>query len=119
MKCFENLKEFYRMLKPGGVLRIIVPDGELYLDLYQKNKVDKNVRLPLSENEPTAIYSVNRIFREHEHKFIYDYETYRLLLEKVGFKNIYKRSFGVGSDQRLLIDKKEHAIESLYVEAMK
>src|SRR5262249_12701965 len=25
-KCFENLKEFHRLLKPGGTLRIIVPD---------------------------------------------------------------------------------------------
>ena len=29
-----NCAEFFRMLKSGGVLRIIMPDGELYLDIY-------------------------------------------------------------------------------------
>jgi predicted SAM-dependent methyltransferase len=32
----KNLKEMYRVLKPGGTVRIVVPDGELYFTLYNK-----------------------------------------------------------------------------------
>src|ERR1700716_2074854 len=33
-----NIAEFYRLLQPGGTVRIIMPDGELYLDIYQRRK---------------------------------------------------------------------------------
>jgi predicted SAM-dependent methyltransferase len=107
------------MLKPGGLVRIVVPDGELYCDLYQKRKQDRTVTMPYGESEATGMISINRIFRIHGHLFIYDYETMKLLLEKAGFSNVTKRSFRTGSDERLLIDQEARAVESLYVEAIK
>jgi predicted SAM-dependent methyltransferase len=120
-KCLENLKETYRMLKPNGTIRIIVPDAEIYFDMYQARKKDPSVKLPYSdkEKEETAIISINRIFRAHEHLFIYDFETLALLLQKAGFRNITKESYRTGRDSRLLIDLPERAVESLYVEASK
>ena len=118
-KCLENLKEFYRLLKPGGTVRIIVPDGEIYCDLYEKRKTDPSVTLPYGENEGTAMISINRIFRNHGHLFIYDFETFKYLLMQAGFTVINKEHFSTGNDQRLLIDRPERAIESLYVEAVK
>jgi predicted SAM-dependent methyltransferase len=118
-KCLVNLKESYRLLKPNGTIRIIVPDAELYFDLYQARKKDPSVKLPYSENEETAVISINRIFRSHEHLFIYDFETMALLLQKAGFRNITKESYRTGRDSRLLIDLPERAVESLYVEASK
>ena len=118
-KVKENLKEFYRLLKPGGTVRIVVPDGQIYCDLYQERKSDKSITLPYGSNEPTAMISINRIFRSHGHLFIYDFETFALLLEHAGFKEIRKRKFREGNDERLLIDKPERAVESLYVEAIK
>jgi predicted SAM-dependent methyltransferase len=119
VKCAENIKEFYRLLKPGGIVRIVVPDGELYCDLFQKRKTDKTIILPYGQNEETAMISINRIFRIHGHLFIYDFETLQLLLRKAGFEKISKQKFGQGRDQRLVIDQEERAIESLYVEAIK
>src|ERR1700722_13627304 len=116
-KCFENLKEFHRLLKPGGTVRIVVPDGQIYFDLYQAKKTDKSVQLPYAENEETPAISINRIFRSHDHLFIYDFETMALLLGKVGFRDIKKESYGTGRDGRLLIDQAHRAVESLYVEA--
>jgi len=118
-KCFENLKEFYRLLKPGGTVRIIVPDAEIYFDAYQARKTDKSVRLPYDQKEETPAISINRIFRANGHLFIYDFETFEMNLRKVGFKNITKESLGKGRDPRLLIDRPERAVESLYVEATK
>ncbi|HVU56145.1 MAG TPA: methyltransferase domain-containing protein [Puia sp.] len=118
-KCFENLKEFHRILKPGGTLRIIVPDAEIYLNAYQAKKTDEKVRLPYDENEETPIISINRIFRGHGHLFIYDFQTLQMNLSKIGFRNITKEAHGKGRDPRLLIDRADRAVESLYVEATK
>jgi predicted SAM-dependent methyltransferase len=117
--CIENIKEFHRLLKPGGTLRIIVPDAQIYFDLYQARKTDKSVKLPYSDREETPDISINRIFRSHGHLFIYDFETFQLNLQKAGFKNIVKETFRKGRDNRLLIDREHRAVESLYVEATK
>lgn len=117
--CRRNLVEFRRILKPGGILRVVIPDGELYLDLYARKKTDKSVMMPYGENEATAMISVNRIFRAHRHLFIYDFETFGMLLEEAGFRNITRVKFMQGSDSRLLMDSAEREIESLYIEAQR
>ena len=114
-----NLKEFHRLLKPGGTVRIIVPDGEIYVDTYTKRRADPSVVMPYGEKEETGMISINRIFRNHGHLFIYDYETFAMLMRKAGFTNIKKQTFGQGNDKRLLIDRQERVVESLYVEAVK
>jgi predicted SAM-dependent methyltransferase len=118
-KCVENIHEFYRLLKPNGTVRIVVPDAEIYFDLYREKKTNKNVVLPYGEEEATGIISINRIFRGHEHLFIYDFETLSMLLTQAGFKEIKKQKFQTGRDERLLIDQREREVESLYVEAVK
>lgn len=118
-QCAANIKEFYRLLKPSGTVRIIVPDGELYCDRYQQRKTDKSIVLPYGEKEATGMISINRIFRDHGHQFIYDFETMALLLREAGFQNITKQKFREGNDPRLLIDREERRVESLYVEGIK
>ncbi len=117
--CEKNLQEFYRMLKPEGTLRIVVPDGELYIDIYERRKIGEKIYMPYEKEEgyPTPMARMNGIFRNHGHQFIYDFETFRFLLEKVGFRNIKKETFAQGRDPRLLIDVDWRADESLYVEA--
>jgi len=118
-KCMENLHEFYRLLKPNGTIRIVVPDGEIYFDLYQQKKTNKNVQMPYGENESTAMISINRIFRGNDHMFIYDFETLSALLSKAGFKQVVKQKYRIGRDERLLIDRPEREVESLYIEGVK
>jgi len=116
--CAFALKEFRRILKPGAALRIVVPDGELYLDLYQKAKNGEKVEFPYqTADETTPIVSVNRIFREFTHIFIYDEETLRFMLERAGFVNIKRETFMRGRDAKLLRDTQARAVESLYIEA--
>lgn len=115
----ENLREFYRLLKPEGVLRVVMPDGEIYLDIYQRRKQGSKELMPYEEGYISPMARINGIFRNHGHKFIYDFETMKRLMEEVGFKDIKKCSYRSGRDQRLLIDQEWRQVESLYVEATK
>jgi len=119
------LGECWRLLKPGGTIRISVPDGELYLNRYVRIKQgDVDASLPhLQKDEYEGLYtpimSVNRIFRAHGHQFIYDFETCAQLLKKNGFVDVRRESFRCGRDANLLLDREARALESLYVEASK
>ena len=123
-QCRDAIKDFYRILQPEGVVRIIVPDAELYIDLYEQSKHNKNVNFPYvsdaeKENGFTPIMSVNRIFRDHGHLFAYDAETLTMLLKNAGFINIKKESYMSGRRKDLLIDTESRKIESLYIEGEK
>jgi predicted SAM-dependent methyltransferase len=118
--CLFAVKQFFRVLKPGGAVRIVVPDGELYIDLYNKARTGEKIEFPYpSEEEVTPMMSVNRIFQEFTHVFIYDEATMRLVMQQAGFVDIKRVSFMKGRDPKLLIDTEARAVESLYMEASK
>ena len=113
------LGEIHRIMRPRAVLRIVVPDGELYLRGYAVG-----TPLPYAEGDAkkfpiaTPIVSVNRIFRDHGHLFIWNFETLAVALLKSGFQDVTKAAFGEGRDEKLLIDSPWRKVESLYVEAI-
>lgn len=117
------LAECRRVLKKGGTLRLIVPDGELYLSEYARHRQGEDVSLPYEEDDRndyefvTPMVSVNRIFRHHGHQFIWDFETLSEALKRAGFAQVVRAEFGAGSDPKLLRDSPERKVESLYVEA--
>ena len=115
----RTVADVRRVLKPGGVFRLVLPDGELYLDLYQKRKTDKSVVFPYGDHEATGMISVNRYAREGTHQYSYDRESLELFLRKAGFSSVTSCSFGQGAMPELLIDQQERAAESLVVEAVK
>lgn len=67
------------------MIRIVVPDGELYFDIYQKKKLGDDIKLPYEELYMTPMARINGIFRENGHLFIYDFLSMKMLLEKAGF----------------------------------
>jgi len=76
------IREAYRVLRPGGVLRITTPDLAKYLYGYVNRKSDPFLQNhakrfpPMGKlGEPyTAASVVNNIFRNYEHRWIYDFE---------------------------------------------
>lgn len=123
--AFDLLRECRRVLQLGGRLRIVIPDGEIYLSRYVKTlEGDFSAPLPYAQSDQfrgryTPMLSVNRIFRDDGHQFIYDFATMRLLLEDAGFANITKHTFRQGADLVLLRDTADRQVESLYIEAAK
>jgi predicted SAM-dependent methyltransferase len=128
----QILREFFRVMRTGAYIRIVVPDAEIYLTQYAKRARGESFNFPYGTDTPyarlpglegmyTPVMSVNRIFlHEYEnqgHRFIYDFETMNKLLERAGFSDVRKLSFGVGNDSKLLIDTASREVESLYVEA--
>lgn len=113
--CLKVLREFRRILRPGGLLRIVVPDVEIYIDLYMRARNGEQVYTPY--NAETPLSGLNRIMREHGHQYAYDFEAMKAMLLEAGFTTIFKQSFNKGWNSHLLIDSEERESESLYVEA--
>lgn len=77
------LQIWKKCLKPGGTIRLAVPNFEQYVKLYTEKKLSlDNFLGPLygkwEMNESTTIY----------HKTTYDFNSLYNLLDKNGFKNI-------------------------------
>ncbi len=122
--AYRVLVDFRRMLRPGGTARIVVPDGELYLELYHRSRSDPEVEFPggppaagEAEHGTTPMVIVNRAFRAFGHRFVYDYRTMATLVRRAGFVDVRQETFQHGRDETLLIDYAKRAANSLYVEA--
>jgi predicted SAM-dependent methyltransferase len=87
--------ECFRVLRPGGTLRIVTPDlaflralldgsplplRDAYLDHYRKHN---GVREPF-----TIVHLVNHFVRAWGHQFIYDRDTLIDLLRRAGFADV-------------------------------
>jgi len=100
------LKEARRVLKKGGVIRTCVPDLEYPVLLYQKGEKED------------ALECFFKYFSLHDHKYLYDFDLLRKLLEEVGFTNIERCSYGKGKTPG--VDALDNRPEwTLYVEAVK
>jgi predicted SAM-dependent methyltransferase len=128
LEVLEELPSFLsdclRVLKPGGVLRVIVPDTRRYIEAYLRPDLSGFEELiwqiPFPEDLPTKLDVVNHIFHQyHEHRWGYDLENLSDRLRRAGFEQIKKMSYGHSQDPQLGSDRPVHAPYSLYVEACK
>jgi predicted SAM-dependent methyltransferase len=117
------LRECRRCLKDNGVLRIIVPDAELYVRAYVEpgwkiwNELSCGGDVP-EQAFRTKMEALNHIFLQHaEHYGGYDAVTLSLVLEEAGFNNVTRRSWREGDFPEGPIDRELHRPYSLYFEA--
>jgi len=110
------LSECRRSLVPGGILRLSVPDGELYLKRYFEDREWMLARRNRRFQTPMEV--INEVFRQgREHHYCFDYETLSLWLRNAGFVEVVRADLGLGACPELLIDQEWRKFESLYVEA--
>jgi predicted SAM-dependent methyltransferase len=121
--CFDegvNLAaEVYRILQPGGSLRVIVPDAELIMRRYFDKPSELVAKRGMVGDTPMEV--VNTYFRQrYEHQFLYDWTTMKKMLQIAGFDQVARVSFGRSAFcEPLLLDDQKYEWESLYVEARK
>jgi predicted SAM-dependent methyltransferase len=121
------LKDCRRILAPGGRIRIVVPDAEIYIHGYMQARAGQTVTFPYQdiykfESISDPILHVNRIFYQDRHslfghRFMYDATMLEKLLKHAGFVAIERQSFQKGKIRILLIDSPDREVESLYMEA--
>jgi len=94
------LRECYRVLKNGGVIRVTTPNLAAILGLYDKNlsELQQNYLnwfcktfLP-PDRASTPAHAVNAMFRMWGHQHIYDEETLTDALLKTGFGEVRRQS---------------------------
>lgn len=119
------LSDWVRILKPGGVARIVVPDLRIYVEAYVAADPARWAALgwnigKLPDDIYTPMHILNHAFHQGgEHLFGYDFETLAGALRRAGFSSVHQASFRKSIDPELAIDQENHAPYSLYVDAVK
>ena len=110
----DNLiKEVYRVLKPGAILRIIVPDLKKYVEFYNNKNID------LGREYKFGCEAIWNLTQNFSHKSVWDSEMLIFNLKKNNFVECVETEFKISKNEDLIIDKKGREIESIYVEASK
>jgi hypothetical protein len=115
-------------LKPGGMMRVVVPDLELWIDNYRRNNTAffADYRRGALDDNALLYRTKGAVFmgmlHNHGHKCGYDFETINWLLQEIGFTNIERTGFREGRIPDLLTVepyREVRAMESLCVECEK
>jgi len=126
-EALRVIAECYRVLKPGGRIRIIVPDVSIFVRRYLDRDVawfeewEEHVLRPRGRRMFTMMEAISFVTQEYGHRSAWDFETLRAALEAAGFVDIEEREYGDGREPILLRDRnlKSRIITSVYVEAQK
>ncbi len=102
------LAECYRVLKPGGTMRMAIPHIGFLQDLYHNPEAPvlkdyisysmkdacPEVHAVLGENEHSNIFVINNFYRDWGHQVIHSYGSLRDLIGKFGFNPILQKEVG-------------------------
>ena len=119
------LAECYRVLRPRGIIRIVVPDLRVSVEDYLEGRVraDDFVRtldvLPIH----AASASKNRLARftqlAHTHKCMYDTKRLLEILDEVGFTATGRGAFDSDIDDICAIERESRTRNAVVVEGRK
>jgi predicted SAM-dependent methyltransferase len=96
------LASFLRVLEPGGVLSMSMPDAERGLRDYVEEG-GKRLRAEHPSWLPswcdTPMHQVNYLFRQMgEHQYAWDFESLSKVLQNAGFTNVERRAWDASLD---------------------
>jgi predicted SAM-dependent methyltransferase len=119
-KADEFMKEARRVLKPRGILRLVLPDLRMMVDKYlESGDADQfmertllSISLDTRKQRLSAVMNGNR-----EHQWLYDGASLTKLLARHGFENIVVLQAGETTIPDINgLDLREREEESVYVE---
>jgi predicted SAM-dependent methyltransferase len=109
-EAYNLLKESYRALKSGGVIRICVPDLAYAVFLYHNEKKEEMLENYFFIEDQNSFLA--------RHKYMYDFQLLKSNLEEIGFSNVIQCEYRKGQTPDLnILDNR--AEETLFVEAVK
>lgn len=116
------VRECYRCLAPGGILRLIVPDAARYVRAYLEEGWEPLNRLApegmrYEQLFPAKMDVLNEVFLQAgEHYGGYDADSMATLLRDCGFEQVALRQYRQGDFPGGCIDRPDHERYSLYME---
>lgn len=126
----KAIGETYRVLRPGGIFRIVVPDLECavrhYLKSLEASVSDANDQLLRKiimgqERHVRSLGSVLRgMFSNASHQWMWDEASLWALLKRHGFVDIRRAAFGDSDDPRFRsVERESRFCEAVALEARK
>jgi predicted SAM-dependent methyltransferase len=126
----KALANTYKMLKKGGVFRMVVPDMELIVQEYINDKANgkrdachhliKKTLMGLEKNPDNFIEKITSKLGNSKHFWNYDYDSLAYELEKVGFTKIRRAAFSDALDDVFRdVEDNGRWVFSLGIEAVK
>lgn len=109
--CF---KECHRTLKTGGILRLSIPNIDLYIEHLSGKFQHKEF-----EQFPTKAESISYVTQNFGHKSTWNPELLISLLNEIGFKEVKQMEFFKSFNQDLCIEQEYKEWETMYIEAIK
>ena len=111
------LRECNRILKPGGVFSVAVPNARIFLDAYMDDSDfdrEKYCAFDVGLSYKTRIDYVN--FVAHmggEHRHLFDEDNLLMILEEAGFSHVKLREFDPS------MDREDRRHDSVYAQGRK
>lgn len=126
-ECLEFCQKSFKVLRPGGIIRLSCPDLEIYAwnyingDMKFFNNLEiKKACTYKSAVTPSQIFAAKAYDSGGAHKWFHDFSSLENVLKRVGFSEIRK----VGRLEGLMpeleqLELPQREIETVYVEAIK
>lgn len=116
----NHLSEVFRLLKPGGRYRVVVPAALRFVERYVANdSAFFALAFPWAQRPMDAVRDI--IYFAGDHRSLFDFDELAYLAKQTGFSIVKESSVNNSEIEQMRIDKGDgqRVAESLYVEMIK